>query len=465
MVRIAIRALMLKRTYDRIAKTLIAIAVTLTIALLVFVLFIGTWTVANQISQPTTINALKTRLNGSYNYTELLTWEYQHLNFTYNSFERTTDPLKILDSGEGRCGEFAIVYAALCKSQGYDCRIVVNIFGDHEWTQVRVNNQWIHVDPSLGVNDSRTMDPYIYERDWKSAPILALAFDNDSITDVTSTYHNGFWINLFSIEGFSWGTVISLIAVVILTHLWVREFFYDLYFGQRHQLIKAIGWLYKEILKVIYIIRFVLIFFLPLAIGVIISPMFSLTVNQDFFMNTLVMGLVLVTFFVVEFPALTQPHVYISVIEDCNASSRKQDITINKKKCKFQDGISCKAMESEAFFVRGEPKVILLRLQNLGLHTLKNCVVWVTFPRAFYISDTERSVDFFKSYEIQKRNNAVKVSPIENYLSVSPSDCIVIPIKVTLTEIPMKKDGLQIQVSSESTWGTSYFDFPIRFIN
>ncbi len=465
MLRIAIRAPMKKRTYDRLIKTLAATALILAITLLILVLFIGPWSVANQISQPATINALKKRLNGSYNYTELLAWEYRHLNFTTDNFERTNDPLKILDSGKGRCGEFAILYAALCKSQGYDCRIVVNAFGDHEWTQVKVNDQWIHVDPSLGVNDSRKMDPYVYERDWKNAPLLALAFDNDSIIDVTSAYHNGFWINLFSIEGFSYGTVVLLIIVTILTHLWTREFFYGLYFGQHHRFVKAIGRLYEGVLRGIYIIRFVLIFFLPLTIGVIISPISSLAISQDFFVNTLVMGFALVTFFVVEFPILTQPHLYISVIEDCNASLKNHDIAPNKKKCKFQDGISCKAMESEAFFMRGEPKVILLRLQNLGLHTLKNSVVWVTFPRQFYINEIERSADFYKSYEIQKRNNAIKVSPIENNLSVSPSDCLVIPIKVTLTEVLNTKKCLQIEISSESTWGTSGFDFPIKLLN
>ena len=296
---------MLEKTYRRIAKTLISISIGMTIVLLIFVIFISTWTVANQISQPETINAVKARL-------ELFIWEHNHLNFSTTDLERNTDPLKILDSGKGKCGEFAILYAALCKSQGYDCRIVVNIFGDHEWTQVKVGNQWIHFDPSLSVDDSRITDPYTYERDWKSPPILALAFNNDSVTDVTSTYHQGVWINLFSIEGFCYASIILLIVVMVLTHLWTREYFYGIYFGQHNRLIRMIAGFYQASLRAIYIIRFVLIFFLPLATGVIISPLFAFSTNQDFFINTLVMGLALVTFSVVEFPSLTQPHVFIS---------------------------------------------------------------------------------------------------------------------------------------------------------
>ncbi len=93
-------------------------------------------------------------LNRSMDYVELLNWVDEHMewvpsNVTLN--ERLTDPFKILENGtgRGRCGEHSYVYAAACWAQGYETRLVsAFVNGDHMWVEVKINESWIHVDPS-----------------------------------------------------------------------------------------------------------------------------------------------------------------------------------------------------------------------------------------------------------------------------------------------------------------------------
>ena len=107
----------------------------------------------------------RTLLGKSYNYTELIVWENQHLNFTYGNIQRNDDPIKIYEYGKGRCGEFATLYAELCISQGYQCRIVDLIFNDHAFNEVYLNNTWTRVDASLNSTSSRAIGyPMFFEK-------------------------------------------------------------------------------------------------------------------------------------------------------------------------------------------------------------------------------------------------------------------------------------------------------------
>ncbi len=158
-------------------------------------------TIAQNLQNPNEIQYFKTLLGKSYNYTELIVWENQNLIFYNKSdLQRNSDPLKIYQYGKGMCIEFAILYAELCISQGYRCRIVDNIFNDHAFNEVLLTNgTWIRVDASLNSTGSRAVGYpmfFVKEKGW-GAPILSLAFENSSIVDVTSTYRNdGF--DLFS---------------------------------------------------------------------------------------------------------------------------------------------------------------------------------------------------------------------------------------------------------------------------
>jgi len=413
------------------------------------------WVATQEINNPETINALRAKFDRSYNYTELFVWEHQHLNFTWGDIQRNTNPVEILDYGKGRCGEFAILYAALCRAHGYDCRLVVNIFGDHAWTQIKLDDGWIHFDPSLDINDSRVTDSEIYARDWNSAPILALAFEQSGIEDVTNHYRSGFWINIASPQMV--GSIIVFFSVImfILTINPVRKRFYALSFEHRWKKIRKIGEIYENGLRKMYILRLCLSFFLPVSIA-FISPF---VLDSNLILSLLVMGLGLVAFSIIELPSLTEPHIFTSVIEGCQAKNFK---------CEYKEGKSCKARENRLEISIKEKRIIFFRLQNLSLHTLKNCTVWFTLPENFKISEIQarKNVDFFKKYSIQKRNNAVKFSPTDNYLSVSPDDCLVFPIEAEV-EKPndnWKSHRIEIQIASETTWGTYKYPFPIKYV-
>ena len=148
---------------------------------------------AQNLSDPQTIDYFKTLLDRSYNYTELIEWENQQLNFSGTL--RSNDPIKIYENHQGMCGEFATLYATLCISQGYRCRVVVNVFNDHTFNEVLFpNGTWIRVDASLNDTSPRAIGyPMFFknENGWMP-PILSLAFENSTITEVTSTYNNGF---------------------------------------------------------------------------------------------------------------------------------------------------------------------------------------------------------------------------------------------------------------------------------
>ena len=153
-------------------------------------------------------------LDRSYDYKELIVWEWQHIEWLNDSEpnpQRNTDPIKIYEYGKGKCLEFAVLYAELCVSQGYQCRIIAAPLNDQAWTEVKINGEWTRVDSSLGQNDTRAINyPLFFEKEegW-NPPIIALAFEDSSIIDVTPNYRSDGWtlfslINIFFISLTSW---------------------------------------------------------------------------------------------------------------------------------------------------------------------------------------------------------------------------------------------------------------------
>jgi hypothetical protein len=165
---------------------------------IIYTAFANQGTAQNLTSQKET-SFFKDTLGRSYNYSELIVWENAHLNFTYGQIDRNNDPIKIYQYGQGRCDEFATLYAELCISQGYQCRIVTLVFNDHVFNEVLLNGTWTRVDASLNDTSSRAIGYQMFfekESGW-NPPIIALAFENSSIVDVTSTYRSDGW-NLLS---------------------------------------------------------------------------------------------------------------------------------------------------------------------------------------------------------------------------------------------------------------------------
>lgn len=152
--------------------------------------------IAQNLATTENINYFKNLLGRNYNYTELIQWEQANIKWnSSSSMQVHTDPIKIYEYGQARCGGYAILYVTLCLSQGYEARMVVNIFGDHAWAEIKLNNTWTRVDPSpTGAPISDNIGyPLFYEERWRTPPILVLAFDGSSIVDVTSNYRSDGW--------------------------------------------------------------------------------------------------------------------------------------------------------------------------------------------------------------------------------------------------------------------------------
>ncbi|MCX8153513.1 MAG: transglutaminase-like domain-containing protein [Candidatus Bathyarchaeota archaeon] len=174
--------------------------------------------IAQSLATSKNIEFFKKLFGKNYNYTELIQWE--HANIKWNSsssMQVYTDPIKIYEYGQARCGGYAILYVALCLSQGYEARMVVNIFGDHAWAEIKLNDTWTRVDPSpTGAQISNNVRyPWVYEERWGTPPILALAFDGSSIIDVTSNYRSDRW-SLLSWETVIFGFISGWFAICII---------------------------------------------------------------------------------------------------------------------------------------------------------------------------------------------------------------------------------------------------------
>jgi len=149
--------------------------------------------IMKNLENPSTKEAIRNNMTHAYNFTELFDWEHSYLKWVPMGeiFDRNTDPVKILDSVKGRCGEFSILYLSACLSLGYEARLLVSVrpyiyWEFHNWVEVQVNGSWIPVDPT----DRIWNDPSRYKSWWgeigKDAFIYA--FEDGKIEEVTDRY-------------------------------------------------------------------------------------------------------------------------------------------------------------------------------------------------------------------------------------------------------------------------------------
>jgi len=197
-VNFSVEMYRLKRLRKR-TKILICIA---TIVMIFIAFFYGCWVdfqayylgIMKNLNSSETKTYMLDKINGTYNFTELLNWTGQHLNWSEENFVRYSNPQQILDQGKGRCEEFAIVYVSACLALGYEARIVVArqfylglVRGFHAWAEVKWNGVWTQADPSPTPfwNDTSRYKSWPWE---PRATLVVSAFEDNRIEDVSARY-------------------------------------------------------------------------------------------------------------------------------------------------------------------------------------------------------------------------------------------------------------------------------------
>eukprot|EP00003_Mantamonas_plastica_P028217 TRINITY_DN62_c0_g1_i3.p1 TRINITY_DN62_c0_g1~~TRINITY_DN62_c0_g1_i3.p1 ORF type:complete len:688 (+),score=218.59 TRINITY_DN62_c0_g1_i3:772-2835(+) len=100
-------------------------------------------------------------------------------------FPRYNDPVKLLDTRRGRCGEWANCFTLLCRAMGFEARLV-NDWTDHVWTEVWCEEKqtFVHTDCCENAYDA----PMTYEAGWGKKLNYIIATSIDEILDVTKRY-------------------------------------------------------------------------------------------------------------------------------------------------------------------------------------------------------------------------------------------------------------------------------------
>jgi hypothetical protein len=140
---------------------------------------------SRKLANPEVLAELRTNFKVECSLPELLEWLHSKVRWSKGNIKRHNDPLEILTYGKGKCGEFGILFTALCLAHNYRARLVLDM-SDHVWTEVwnKKERRWVHVDPS----ERRIDDPGMYERDWKKNLKEIYAFENGLMEDVTRRY-------------------------------------------------------------------------------------------------------------------------------------------------------------------------------------------------------------------------------------------------------------------------------------
>jgi hypothetical protein len=142
-------------------------------------------TISIDLTNDSELCQLRRLFERRYSLRELLDWLHAMLKFTQEDIVRHNHPREIIAYGKGRCGEFSILFTALCLAHNYRARVVLDL-SDHVWSEVRDDKQkrWVHVDPT----EKRIDDPKMYEREWKKNLKEVYAFENGNIENVTENY-------------------------------------------------------------------------------------------------------------------------------------------------------------------------------------------------------------------------------------------------------------------------------------
>mmetsp|Transcript_12992 Transcript_12992/g.39997 ORF Transcript_12992/g.39997 Transcript_12992/m.39997 type:complete len:326 (-) Transcript_12992:341-1318(-) len=108
---------------------------------------------------------------------------------TEQRFPRYNDPVRLLETRQGRCGEWANAFTLCCRAVDIAARLVLD-WTDHVWTEIwsSTDQRWVHADSCENVLD----EPLLYESGWGKKLNYVIAFHRSGVTDVTRRYTNKF---------------------------------------------------------------------------------------------------------------------------------------------------------------------------------------------------------------------------------------------------------------------------------
>lgn len=100
-------------------------------------------------------------------------------------FPRYNDPIKLLETRAGRCGEWCNLFTLILKSFGLDTRYIWNK-EDHVWCEYYSNyhKNWLHLDSC----EQSFNQPYIYSKNWNKKMSYCISFSNEGVHDVSKRY-------------------------------------------------------------------------------------------------------------------------------------------------------------------------------------------------------------------------------------------------------------------------------------
>ena len=148
--------------------------------------------VMKNLNSSQTKTEMASQLDPKYNQTDLFAWEGSKMAFR-NPASWSEDPIQILNSGNGICVQWSIVYVSACLALGYQSRLVVAVDTSswsyiHVWAEDYYKGSWVHVDPS----DKVWNNPSRYQSwDWGKyigGEVKIYAFEDNKFEEVTSTY-------------------------------------------------------------------------------------------------------------------------------------------------------------------------------------------------------------------------------------------------------------------------------------